>query len=177
MIGNWNVYNKKGNIKRKEYYPYYTDTSTIIVDYFDSKNRKSKTIKYLYKNEIKDLKKYFYQEGNPPNPDKYYCIFYYTNGNKSHESLFRRQGIYKNVYHGKGIGYYRNGSIRIISNSKLSDGDLHGKYKKWYKSGELKVNGQYKNGNKHGNWIRYKRKGKEKKVTIVGLIEWLFNDV
>ncbi|MEP6674769.1 MAG: energy transducer TonB [Ferruginibacter sp.] len=48
--------------------------------------------------------------------------------------------------------------LRTYSDTNMSI--LNGKFLKYYKSGELEINGQYNNNQKDGDWLYYNEKGK-----------------
>ena len=70
--------------------------------------------------------------------------------------------------------YYEDGEIKEEGNYK--DGERDGKYTSYYKNGQIKSEGNYKDGERVGKWISYyedgqiKEEGKYKSVVKYGFV-------
>jgi antitoxin component YwqK of YwqJK toxin-antitoxin module len=55
------------------------------------------------------------------------------------------------------MAFYENSNPWSLHNYK--DNVLHGAYKTWFENGQLRIEGQYDNGIKIGNWRFFDEKG------------------
>lgn len=69
--------------------------------------------------------------------------------------------------------YYAN-SDNIRFEAETKKGELHGRYREFYESGELKVYGKYRRGEKRGIWRFYNKEGILEKKERYGLIGRFF---
>ncbi len=68
--------------------------------------------------------------------------------------------ILKEVYSYKTVTTLNPRSGESMDKEKVKDG----RYFKYYRSGELKISGRYKDGKKNGDWKYYNKKGKINKI-------------
>jgi antitoxin component YwqK of YwqJK toxin-antitoxin module len=100
---------------------------------------------------------------------------YFNNGNL--KSLFTRtfesfiedkkyKAVYKTVYVDKVLEYYETGELRCIKFFN-NDDELNGKYIEYWQNGFVKIEGEYKDGNKNGIFREYYENGNTKFEGII----------
>lgn len=104
-------------------------------------------------------------------PDKLLeTYYYYNNGNVQAKEVYFKNATSKTT------GYYKNGEVEYIANSK--DNNYDGYYLSYYNNGVKKEEGFYSEGIKHGTWIYYHPNGNKKKEGVysdgVPHDEWIF---
>jgi antitoxin component YwqK of YwqJK toxin-antitoxin module len=106
---------------------------------------------YYSKGKIRSIEKYY-----PDDTSK--VIEYYENGEISSEATY-----YKDQMTGRAIFYYLNGAKNFEQHLD-SLGRSHGAFHWWYQNGNLKREGNYKEGNMVGEWKTYFEDGKLKRI-------------
>ena len=110
------------------------------------------------KNSLKDGKwSYWYKNGVQRAEENYKMGVetgiwksWYENG---------QQGSEVNYETGKAVYWYTNGA-KNSEGTMLKGGKHDGKWTAWFENGQLNYIGNYKNGQKDGEWIWYDQKGK-----------------
>jgi antitoxin component YwqK of YwqJK toxin-antitoxin module len=120
----------------------------------------------VFINKIKDGKWLYYN-----NDGKLIAEDNYKNGKKNGISklyssqdgtLLKEEPWENNVLHGEYKEYYTTGQLRLKWNYKK--GKIDGPYESYYVNGSVWNKGQYVAGLRHGTWICYDREGNELKV-------------
>jgi hypothetical protein len=71
--------------------------------------------------------------------------------------------------------YYGN-STNVRFEAETKKGELHGRYREFYETGELKIYGRHRKGEKRGVWHYYNKDGTLQKKERYGIIGKLFDD-
>lgn len=71
--------------------------------------------------------------------------------------------------------FYAN-SDKLRFEAETKKGELHGRYREFYETGELKLYGKYRRGEKRGVWRYYNKEGILEKKERFGLIGRMFNN-
>ena len=120
----------------------------------------------IFINKVKDGKWLYYN-----NSGKLIAEDYYKNGKKNGVSklyssqdgtLLKEEPWENDVLHGEYREYYTTGQLRLKWNYKK--GKIDGQYESYYVNGLVWNKGQYVAGLRHGIWICYNREGNELKV-------------
>ncbi len=142
--------------------PSFLEKDTLFKEYYPG-GEKLKFEGRIHNGKMTRTWKTYYESGKIKNSVNYSdgeldgeAYFYY----ESDENIVKAEAEFDNdLMTGTYYEFYLNGTQK--SKIEYDDGEADGEAKFFYPNGKLKIEGEYKNNLKHGNWTYFDEKGKK----------------